>query len=281
VPTLERPDTTIHYEVDGSGPPVLLIQGVGVIGAGWGPQVEGLRHQFTLCAFDNRGIGRSAPLTRATSIEAMAADALALLDKLGWDRVHVVGHSMGGLIAEQLALDAPTRVRSLALLCTPASGRAGAWPGVGVIWIGLRGRIGSREKRRRAFLELVLPRSALLQADVAALAEQLMPLFGRDIADSPSILRKQVRAMGRHDITGRLSALASIPTLVVSADEDPIAPPSAGRATAERIGSARHVELPDSGHGVTIHRAEVINGLLAHHWLAADRSSLGDVSSAG
>jgi pimeloyl-ACP methyl ester carboxylesterase len=125
--------------------------------------------------------------------------------------------------------------------------------------------------RRRAFLELVMPRSARLgtDADLAALAERLVPLFGRDLADNPPILLQQLRAMGRHDITGRLSALASIPTLVVSADEDPIAPPSAGRATAQRIGSARHVELPDSGHGVTLHRPDVINSLLAEHWLAA------------
>jgi pimeloyl-ACP methyl ester carboxylesterase len=273
VPTLERPDTTIHYEVDGSGPPVLLIQGVGVIGAGWRPQVDGLRGQFTMCAFDNRGIGRSAPLTRQTSVEAMAGDALALLDALGWAQAHVVGHSMGGLIAEQLALDAPKRVRSLALLCTPASGRAGAWPGFRVIWIGLRGRIGSRAKRRAAFLELVMPRSALIDAGVAekaVLAEQLVALFGRDLADSPPVLLKQMRAMGRHDITSKLAALASIPTLVVSADEDPIAPPSAGRATAERIGSARHVELPDSSHGVPIHRPDMINRLLSAHWLAAE-----------
>jgi aminoacrylate hydrolase len=265
---LERPDTTIHYEVEGSGAPVLLIQGVGGVGATWRPQVEGLRDRFTLCAFDNRGLGRSAALKQPTSIEAMAGDALALLDALGWERAHVVGHSMGGLIAEQLALDAPSRVSSLALLCTPASGRAGAWPGMRVLWIGLRGRIGSRAQRRRAFFELVLPRSALLDADVDALAEQLAPIFGRDVADSPRILMQQVRAMGRHDVTGRLSALASIPTLVLSAEEDPIAPPSAGRATAERIGNARHVELPDSSHGVPVHRADVVNHLLAEHWLA-------------
>lgn len=269
MPTLARPDTTIHYEVDGSGPPVLLIQGVGVIGAGWTPQLDGLRDRFTLCAFDNRGIGRSAPLVQRTTIEAMASDALALLDALGWARAHVVGHSMGGLIAEQLALDAPTRVRSLALLCTPASGRAGARPSPRIAWIGLRGRVGTRAMRRAAFLELVLPRSARVGADMAALAERLASLFGRDLADNPPILMQQLRAMSRHDITGRLSALASIPTLVVSAEEDPIAPPSAGRATAERIGSARHVELEDASHGVPIHQADVINRLLAEHWLAA------------
>jgi aminoacrylate hydrolase len=270
VPTLERPDTTIHYEVDGNGPPVLMIQGVGVIGAGWRPQVDGLSNEYTLCAFDNRGIGNSGPIGRRLSIEVMAADALALLDALGWERAHVVGHSMGGLIAEQLALDAPKRVTSLALLCTPEWGGQGAWPGLRVIWIGLRNRVGAPEARRRAFLELILPKSALTTTDLDAFAQQVVPYFGRDLAENPPILMKQVGAMRRHDIRSRLSSLASIPTLVVSADEDPIAPPAAGRATTERIGSARHVELPDSSHGVTIHRAEMVNRLLAAHWLAAE-----------
>ncbi len=270
MPTLERSDTTIHYEVDGSGPPVLLIQGVGVIGAGWRPQVEGLRNEFRLCVFDNRGIGRSGPIGRRLTIEAMAGDALALLDALGWERAHVVGHSMGGLIAEQLALDAPERVKSLALLCTPEWGGQGAWPGLRVIWIGLRNRVGAREARRRAFLELILPKSALETTDLDAFALQMQPYFGRDLAENPPILMQQVGAMRRHDVRSKLARLSSIPTVVVSADEDQIAPPTAGRATAERIVNARHVELPDSGHGVTIHRAEMVNRLLAAHWVAAE-----------
>jgi aminoacrylate hydrolase len=269
VPQFSREDATIHYECDGQGPPVLLIQGVGVIGAGWRPQVEGLRDRYTLCTFDNRGIGRSSTRTRPTGIEQMAADALALLDQLGWQRAHVVGHSMGGLIAEQLALDAPSRVASLALLCTPQSGRAAARPGFTVIWTGLRMRVGTRAMRRRAFLEIVMPRSVITTADCEALAASLAPLFGRDLADNPSIIMQQVRAMSTHELGPRLAALASIPTLVLSADEDRIAPPAAGRATAERIGRARHLELADSAHGVTIQRAEQINAILDEHFQAA------------
>jgi pimeloyl-ACP methyl ester carboxylesterase len=199
----------------------------------------------------------------------MAADALALLDHLGWDRAHVVGHSMGGLIAEQLALDAPTRVRSLALLCTPASGPAGAWPALGVLWIGLRGRVGTRAMRRAAFIELVMPRSRLAVGDRQAIAEQLAPLFGRDLADNPAILMQQVRAMAKHDVRARLGELASIPTLVLSASEDRIAPPSAGRDTAARILGARHVVFDDAAHGVTISHPTEVDALLDDHFSAA------------
>lgn len=269
MPQLVRDDATIHYEVDGQGPPVLLIQGVGVIGAGWRPQVDGLRDRYTLCMFDNRGIGRSTTRARPTGVEQMAADALALLDQLGWPRAHVVGHSMGGLIAEQLALDAPTRVASVSLLCTPESGRAAARPGLSLIWTGVRMRIGTRSMRRRAFLEVVMPRSVLATADCEALATSLAPLFGRDLADNPAIIMQQVRAMSTHELGPRLAGLASNPTLVLCADEDPIAPPAAGRATVERIGRARYVELTDCSHGVTIQRAEQINAILDEHFRAA------------
>jgi pimeloyl-ACP methyl ester carboxylesterase len=266
VPQLTRDDATIHYEVVGQGPPVLLIQGVGVIGAGWRPQIDALGDRYTLCTFDNRGIGRSSTRARPTNIEQMAADALALLDQLGWERAHVVGHSMGGLIAEQLGLDAPSRVASLSLLCTPASGRAAARPSLALAWTGLRMRVGTRPMRRRAFLEVVMPRSMLATANHDSLASSLAPLFGRDLADNPPIIMQQVRAMSSHELGPRLAGLASIPTLVLCAVEDPIAPPSAGRATVERIGPARYVELDDASHGVTISHPERINAILDEHF---------------
>jgi pimeloyl-ACP methyl ester carboxylesterase len=265
MPTLALADTTLHYELQGAGPPVLLIQGVGVIGHGWRRQADGLQDRYTLCSFDNRGIGRSAPMKGLTTIEAMAGDARALLDQLGWSSAHVVGHSMGGLIAEQLALDAPSRVRSLALLCTPASGRAVGRPSLALVWLGLRGRVGTRAMRRRAFLEVIMPRSRLVDVDSEALAEQLGPYFGRDLADNPAIMLQQVRSMAKHDVSGRLGELA-VPTLVLVAEEDRIAPPTVGRSTASRISGARYVELADAGHGVTLSHAERINAILDEHF---------------
>lgn len=269
MPTLALADTTLHYELHGAGPPVLLIQGVGVIGHGWRPQVDALQDRYSLCSFDNRGIGRSAPLRGLTSIEAMAADARALLDQLGWSQAHVVGHSMGGLIAEQLALDAPSRVRSLALLCTPASGRAVARPSLGMMWLGLRGRVGTRAMRRRAFLEVIMPRSRLVDVDSEAMAEELGPYFGRDLADNPAIMLQQVRSMAKHDLSRRLGELASLRTLVLAAEEDRIAPPTVGRSTAARIPGARYVELADAGHGVTLSHPREVTVILDEHFRSA------------
>jgi pimeloyl-ACP methyl ester carboxylesterase len=106
---------------------------------------------------------------------------------------------MGGVIAQQLALDCPQRVRSLSLLCTFARGKDAARLTPWVLWMTLRTRIGTRPMRRRAFLEMICPRSALQTADVGALAARFSKLIGRDLADQPPILMKQLMAMGRHD----------------------------------------------------------------------------------
>ena len=111
-----------------------------------------------------------------------------------------------------------------------------------------------------------MPRSMLATADHDSLAASLAPLFGRDLADSPPIIMQQVRAMSSHELGPRLAKLASIPTLVLCAVEDPIAPPSAGRATVGRIGRARYVELDDASHGVTISHPERINAILDEHF---------------
>lgn len=110
---LPSSDLSIAYEVAGEGAPVLFIQGAGVPGAGWTPQVDSLSERFRCASFDNRGIGGSGPLTSAFRIEEMRGDALAVMDALGWESAHIVGHSIGGLVAQAVALEARDRVRSL------------------------------------------------------------------------------------------------------------------------------------------------------------------------
>src|SRR6185436_21003433 len=82
--TLERQGCQLSYRVEGDGPPVLFIQGVGVHGDGWLPQVQGLSARYRCLTFDNRGMGRSQPVTGPLSVEQMAEDALALMDAQGW-----------------------------------------------------------------------------------------------------------------------------------------------------------------------------------------------------
>ncbi len=262
---LERDGCRLAYALRGDGPPTILIQGVGVHGECWRPQVDALAPRYRCLWFDNRGMGRSQPLGGRLTVEQMADDALALMDAQGWESAHVIGHSMGGLIALELALRAPQRARSLALLCTFARGADATALTPRMFWLGLRTRVGSRRQRRRAFLEFVMPPAALVQADRDALADRLAPLFGHDLADQPPIVMKQLSAMRPYDATPRLRELAGIPTLVVSAAHDPIARPAFGQAIAEGIPGARYVEFADASHGVPIQMADRVNRLLFTH----------------
>ena len=270
--TLDHRGCRLRYRVSGNpgGPRVLLIQGVGVHGAGWRPQLDALEPDHACLIFDNRGMARSQPAGDAPlTIEQMADDAKAILDAQGWADVHVVGHSLGGLIALQLALTHGPLVRSLSLLCTFAGGRIPNRLTPWMIWIGMRTRVGPRRWRRRAFLRFVMPPDALRRANPDAIAAELEPLFGHDIADQPPVTMKQLAAMKRFDATPRLGELRGVATLVVSAAYDPIAPPRGGRAIAHGIDGARYVELSDASHGAPIHAPRRINDLLLQHLRSA------------
>lgn len=260
----------LAYTVAGSGPPVLMIQGVGVCGSGWRPQVDGLADAFTCLSFDNRGIGGSQPLPDGLTVTRMAEDARAVMDAAGWESAHVVGHSLGGLVAVALALEHRRRVRSLSLLCTFADGKAVAPLTFGMIWFGMRSKVGTRRMRRRGFLRLVMPKDALRRENPDALAAKLGELFGHDIAGSPPIVNKQLKAMQGSNLVPRLGELAGVPTLVLSGKHDLIAPPKLGRQLAEGIPGARYEEFADAAHGLPIQFPERTNDLLRGHFAASD-----------
>jgi pimeloyl-ACP methyl ester carboxylesterase len=266
---VDRHGCRLAYDLRGNpdGPPVLLIQGVGVHGAGWRPQVDALAADHHCATFDNRGMGRSQPVgDRALTVEQMADDALAVMRDIGWESAHIVGHSLGGLIALQLALAHRDAVRSLSLLCTFADGRIATRLTPRMLWVGTRTRIGPRRARRRAFLELVMPPGAASRnGDAEQLAAELEPLFGHDIADQPPIVMPQLRAAKRCNLAPRLSKLAGVATLVVSATHDPIAPPFAARQIADGIPGSRHIEFLDASHGLPISHAGRANALLREH----------------
>lgn len=264
MPAISRTGAQISYTRAGAGPPVLLVQGVGVIGRGWKPQVDGLEDRFTLISIDNRGIGQSTS-DEPPTIEAMAADVLAVADAEQIERFHLVGHSMGGVIAQQVALEATPRVSSLMLLCTFLKGRQGTMIAPGMLGTAIRSRIGTRRMRRRAFVELVMTRDYLATRERDRLCDELAELFGRDLADSPPIIMQQLKAMGRFDASSRLAGLEHVRTLVISAEHDCIARPQYGRALAAAIPGARYVEIAGAGHAVTIQRAAEVNRLLREH----------------
>lgn len=261
-------DCALAWWRAGAGVPVLFVQGVGVPGGGWRPQTDDLAAHHACVWFDNRGAGLSVPAGQDITVERMAHDALAVMDAAGLASAHVVGHSLGGLVAQQMALLARPRVRSLSLLCTFPGGPFVAPLTARMAWWGLRTRVGTRAMRRQGFLRLVLPPT--LQPD-AALVAHVSELFGHDLADQPPVAAEQLRALRAVDLTPRLPTLAGLPTLVVTAAHDPIAPPSAGRALAGALPGARYVEVPDASHGLPITHAAQTNRLLIEHVERAER----------
>jgi pimeloyl-ACP methyl ester carboxylesterase len=280
MPNLVLDDVDLYYELhpgrpalEGKPMRVVWIQGVGVAGSGWQPQIEGLGPGFSHSVFDNRGLGRSQPCRGQVSIKAMANDAKRLMDHLGWESAHIVGHSMGGVIGQEFALQYPEKVRSLSLLCTFPRGRDAARPTPWVLWMTLRTWIGTRAMRRRAFLEMLVPPSDLRTANLDSLAEQVAKVIGRDLAHQPPIMLRQVRALSKHDASSGLSRLRDIPTLVMSAELDPIAPPRYGRRLGDLIPGSQYLEIRGASHAVTICSPHLVNEPLAKFLAASEAMS--------
>ncbi len=259
---IEHRDCRLSYAVRGDGPPVVFIQGSGIHGDGWLPQVDALAQRYRCLTFDNRGMGRSQPPGVRVTVEQMAEDVGILMDVQGWKSAHLVGHSLGGLVALCLALTSRSRVRSLSLLCTFARGADATRLSWEMFWLGLRTYVGTRTMRRSAFLEMVMPAAFLAGTDRDVLAKRLAPIFGHDLADHPSVVMKQLAAMRRYDATPHLGKLSDLPTIVAVAKHDRIARWEVGKALAAAIPGSRLVEFPDAAHGVCIQCANQVNALL-------------------
>jgi pimeloyl-ACP methyl ester carboxylesterase len=264
--TIQYNGCPLAYKVEGSGEPAVFIQGAGLHGDGWLPQTQSLRDAFRCVTFDNRGMGKSQPSGARITVSQMVQDTLAVMDAAGIESAHLAGHSLGGVVALETALTNPQRVRSLALLCTSARGSDATRLTSRLIWLGLRSRVGTRRMRSNAFLEIVMPMEYLATQDRESLAERLQPLLGHPLCDTPPVVMQQISALRRFDATPRLGELAAIPTLVLSATQDLIFPPSCGKALATGLPSARYVEIHGTAHGVTIQSPETVNQLLREHF---------------
>jgi pimeloyl-ACP methyl ester carboxylesterase len=261
-------DIEIAWDRRGDGPTVVFVQGVGATGRAWSPQVDELSRGFDCVWFDNRGIGASERGTAPLTVDQLARDTIGLMDALGVERAHLVGHSLGGVIAQAVALRWPGRVRSLALLNTFAGGRDLHGPPLRLMWYGAWSRLGPRAIRRRAFARLVLPDDHLREVGIGPAMAQLEAVFGRSLADPPPITDVQLAALRAHDERDRLRELTDKPCLVLSGAADPIARAAAGRALAFGIGGAHLIEHT-GGHALPVYAAAEVNALLRAHLAGA------------
>ena len=241
----------IHYRVAGQrGPWVILLQGLGLSGRFWFklPSMlgSGRAHPFRVLVVDNRGTGFSDAPRRPWSMARMAEDARAVLDAAGVGRAVVVGTSMGGMIAQHLALRRPERVRGLVLLATGPGLPYGRLPGLATIrrLVGLRfidqSRVGSELAR------LLLPPSAQPRAEeiLADWPEALK----EEAADSRSFLF-HVAAVASHSTGSRLGRIRC-PTLAMTGDQDALMHPKNSHILAARIPNATCQVLEEVGHDI-------------------------------
>jgi pimeloyl-ACP methyl ester carboxylesterase len=255
----------LDYERSGSGPPLLLIMGMSGTALHWGDAfLDALRGDFEVIAYDHRGVGASSRLEGALTITQLAQDALGLLGALDLAQAHVLGISMGGMVAQELALAHPERVRTLTLGCTYCGG-----PGSSLtdpeVWQGLAEAMlsGDRERAlRAAFAANVSPAIA---ADAAAFARFRAIAERRPVA--VPVIIAQVQACAAHDTYARLPRLQT-PTLVVHGTADRMIPFSNGELIASRIAGARLQRREGVGHLFFWEQPEHSAELLGAHALA-------------
>ncbi|HEX8690361.1 MAG TPA: alpha/beta hydrolase [Solirubrobacterales bacterium] len=264
MPSVDVAGTRLNYERAGEGEPMLLIQGMSATHLAWGrPLLDLLEADFDCVVFDNRGMGLSGPAQMPFTIADLAVDALGLLEALGIESVHVVGISMGGMIAQELALAEPERVRTLTLGATWCGGPEGTLMGEDVLrQLGEAMTSGDPEDVRRAMWEINL--SAAFRADESRYAAFLE--MARTLSAPRAVVMEQMRACSAHDTSARLGQL-SVPTLVVHGTADRLLPVANGRQIAELL-SIEPALLEDVGHMFWWEQPQRSAELIREHALA-------------
>jgi 3-oxoadipate enol-lactonase len=232
MPLIQANGIALYVEDTGSGSPLLLITGAGSNTVGWGPLFPVLQERFRVIAFDNRGAGRSSAPPGPYTTRQMADDAAALLDHLGIPRAHVLGHSLGGMIAQEVALAYPERVERLVLVATLACPRPGFW----VPWSTFLVQAAERGLDPAGSALWLMPwmftPTFMAQHDVV---EAALAASRNDPYPTPAHgLAAQAAAGLAHDTRSRLPQIAT-PTLVLVGAEDIITPVSDARELAAGI----------------------------------------------
>jgi pimeloyl-ACP methyl ester carboxylesterase len=247
----------LHYEETGEGDPVLMINGLSAPAANWAFQTRALAPHFRVITFDNRGVGETelAPDPIYTMAQ-LADDAAGLLRFLKVPRAHVIGASMGGTIAQELAIRHGGLVRSLVLACTWTDGDARFLRTI-ESWMTLASRVPVEERLRHVLYPWVFSPGFLEKPEGVETALQRALAYPHQT--KPEGIERQGRGLlaWNGTRTARLGALR-VPTLVLVGKDDILTPPAFSRALARRIRGARLRVLP-GGHAFFVEEAEAFN----------------------
>ncbi len=243
IPVASDTGPVLDTEVFGDGEPLLLIGGMSAHRGMWTDELlDALTPHFSVAAYDHRGIGTSSRAEGPFTIADLAADARGILDGLDWDSAHVLGTSMGGMIAQELALAAPDRVRSLVLGCTTAGG-PGAIGAPGAIR--LVEAISSRDATRVARTAFEVNLSPGYTAHTGAFDRFVSMSTQRRVPSA--VVAWQAGACAGHDTRDRIGSL-TMPTAVIHGDVDEVIAVAEGERLADLIPQATLTRWAGVGH---------------------------------
>jgi pimeloyl-ACP methyl ester carboxylesterase len=245
----------IYYEIHGQGDPLVLIMGLRRNVEWWYCQIPTLSKHFKVLAFDNRGAGRSEKPKTDYSIRLFVDDSAELMQSLNIKRAHVLGISMGGYIAQELAINHPDRVRSLILGCTSAGGE--------------RVVLMSPERLKKFTANEGLSPEEILKKDmdiyfsdrfIEGHPEKIKEFIEISLRyyQPPDAFERQFAACLKHDTVNRLNHI-TMATLIMSGDDDPLVPPKNSRILKQLIPHSELIFFPGKRHCFFIEEAEQFN----------------------
>jgi pimeloyl-ACP methyl ester carboxylesterase len=270
MPKIDVRGLEMYYEIEGSGPPVVLLAGLSQDHLGWAVQQPALvAAGYRTLSVDNRDAGQTAQSRSSYTIRQFADDTVGLMDALGLSSAHIVGASMGGMIAQEIALNHPGRASSLTLVCTAASIDA-ELSGVLRAWKAARPHC-AEDDFVLSLSPWLFSYRFLQQPEAVGGFMQLVR--GNPFPQTVAGFQRQCDAVLSHHTEDRLGRI-EVPTHVIVGTEDTLTPPRLSRVLAEHIPGARLTELPQVAHVMFLESPDTFNPPLLQ-FLEAEAKGVG------
>jgi pimeloyl-ACP methyl ester carboxylesterase len=250
--------TTLYHKVHGRGEPLLLIAGLGADNSCWAGVVRKFSSRFQTIVFDNPGSGRSSPFKKPHTIRQLAADAVRLLDNLGIERAHLIGHSMGGYIAQELAINYPKRVNKLILEGTApvSSSRNNA----------LFSEFAKKLREKQAFKEWIKTWASWLFSPKTFDSGTFVETFIKQATKYPyrstvAGFKAQVEAIAKFNSLSRLSAIKA-KTLIIEGEDDILIRPDEAEVLAKQIPGSKIKLIKNTAHYVHLENPPLLTKIV-------------------
>jgi pimeloyl-ACP methyl ester carboxylesterase len=244
----------LYYEVLGDGEPLLCVHGLACDTLAWIPQIQAFAAAHQTVIFDNRDVGQSSMATGEYEVADMARDALALADELELESFHLLGISMGGAIAQEIAIEAPERVRTLTLAVTFPAGSAYSRR-LAEVW---SARVLQISREQHIDELMLMNHSEAFYENPEMVEFVRTAILNNPHPQPPEAFGRQLAACSRHDARARLGSLA-MPTHVIGGEYDILVPVWMSREIASLIPGSKLTVLAKAPHALSLERAEEFN----------------------